>query len=146
MAAKVVHGLSGPAGTVTLGLAQPVQPWFTRHGLKLFALQIPVGEVRGHGRREGGDEAVGLVVAEREVGIGMQRGGNLLKIVRNSGRSPGEAVGIKAGRAVSGIGEFLGEVEAVASRGGRLRVGAWAGQGTLGAGTPISAGPALCGQ
>ncbi|MGZ2361565.1 hypothetical protein LRE75_33620 [Streptomyces sp. 372A] len=81
MAAKIVHGLAGPAGTIAFGLAQPEQPRLTRHRLKLFALQVPVGEVRGHGRREGGDEAVFLVDAEREVGVGTQRGGSLLNVV-----------------------------------------------------------------
>ncbi len=75
LATKIVDGLAGPAGTVALGLAEPVQPWFTGDGLELLALQVPMGEVRGHGGGGGGDEAVFLVVAEGEVGAGLQGAG-----------------------------------------------------------------------
>lgn len=64
LAAKIVDGLAGPAGTVALGLAEPVQPWFTGDGLELLALQVPVGEVRGQEGGEGGDEAVRVMGAE----------------------------------------------------------------------------------
>ncbi|KKD11369.1 hypothetical protein TR66_31530 [Streptomyces sp. WM6391] len=77
-AAEIVDSLSGPAGTVTLRLAEPVQPRIARDGLELLANQEPVGEVAGDGGGEGGDEAVFLVVAEGEMGGGMQGGGVLL--------------------------------------------------------------------
>ncbi|WP_416071812.1 hypothetical protein, partial [Streptomyces sp. ME02-6987-2C] len=71
-AAKIVDSLSSPAGTVTLRLAEPVQPHIARDGLELLVYQEPVGEVAGDGGGEGGDEAVFLVVAEGEMGDGVQ--------------------------------------------------------------------------
>lgn len=85
LAAKIVDGLTGPAGTVPLGLAEPVQPGLIGDGLELLALQVPVGEVRGQGGGEGGDEAVFLVVAEGEVGAGLQGGEVLLTLSGWSG-------------------------------------------------------------
>ncbi|GAA3211972.1 hypothetical protein GCM10020256_11090 [Streptomyces thermocoprophilus] len=77
VAAQVVDGLAGAADSVALGLAEAVQPGFTGNGLELLALQEPVGEVLGNRGSEGGDEAVFLVVAEGEVGAGLQGGESL---------------------------------------------------------------------
>lgn len=80
LAAQVVDGLTGAAGTVALGFSEAVQPGLTGDGLELLALQVPVGEVSWHGGGEGGDEAMRVVVAEDEMGAGVQGSGALLTL------------------------------------------------------------------
>ncbi|MFB6517334.1 hypothetical protein [Streptomyces sp. NPDC056401] len=65
--AEVMDGLPGAAPQVVIGLGQPEQIRFARHGFELLALQVPGREVGSDGSAGTGDHTVLGVQPEMEV-------------------------------------------------------------------------------